>query len=470
MSLAGRRRPATPAADGATRHRRLARRRPCSLGHRSWLFSWPGSWRCRPSAASTSSTTPTAPPPSPAASGCDPVNATRGTGAFLAVPADIVEAAAARVQGPAVHRRTPTASASATGDGMVVVASGAGRYNPLFYAVVGTAALPFDGYAALYVMRIATALCCAALRRGSRRWSLLDLGAEPVAVPRPRRGLHPGALYSTAIVAPNGVEMMAALALWMSLIGLLRALPTHPAARHRCRGLGRRAGHAALARPAVVPAHRRRGARRGPVASQGRIRASSSRRPAVAGGRPAVRAGQRVAEHARGSSPCDALEARSSRGRSDTSLGSRLGVAADAAARLWMLQSIAAFPLATSHATPPSTPATWCLFADRRRPRPALRYARGRLAIALRHGASSLLSSRSSSTVHDLGQVSGSPGRAATALPRRHRDRAPRCLRAGPLAAPTCARSDAAGDCCCCSCVAQTVERRRTPCALEIVP
>ncbi len=105
-----------------------------------------------------------------------------------------------------------------------MVASGAGRYHPLFYAVIGTPALPFHGDTALYVMRAATALLAAAfvwlaIRAASTwartRWPYLGIvvACTPVVV------------YSSSIAAPNGVEMMAALALWMSLIGLLLAPP-----------------------------------------------------------------------------------------------------------------------------------------------------------------------------------------------------------------------------------------------------
>ena len=65
-------------------------------------------------------------------------------------------------------------------------------------------------------------------------------------------------IYSSTIAAPNGVEMMAALALWMSLIGLLLARPEHDPGTG---GLIAAVSGAALATlrplgPAVVPADR----------------------------------------------------------------------------------------------------------------------------------------------------------------------------------------------------------------------
>lgn len=148
----------------------------------------------------------------------EPSNATRETGAFVHVPVDIVEAA-----GPECRRFPYTTDLDCTprGDGEIVaVASGAGRYNPLFYFLVGSPALPFDGTAALYVMRGTTALLSllllgAALTVAHRRWSNswpmlgIALASTPVLV------------FSTVIVAPNGVELTSALAFWVALSALV---------------------------------------------------------------------------------------------------------------------------------------------------------------------------------------------------------------------------------------------------------
>jgi hypothetical protein len=147
--------------------------------------------------------------------------ATHGRGLLVEVPRSIVDAAY-----PACHNYnylshdncTPVRD---TGSGRVVVASSAATYNPLFYAVVGTVAKPFDGAAALYAMRIAAAVLCAlflalagwaADRWRSTSWPIVAmLGA-----------MTPVMLFSTSVAAPNGLEMCAALAIWMSLLGLSR--------------------------------------------------------------------------------------------------------------------------------------------------------------------------------------------------------------------------------------------------------
>src|SRR4029079_1236844 len=90
-----------------------------------------------------------------------PSETTRATGAWRQVPRDIV--AAARPECQARVYTTPS-DCVGTGQGdLVRIASGAGRYHPLYYAVVGTVAPPFEGTAALYVMRLATAALALAL-------------------------------------------------------------------------------------------------------------------------------------------------------------------------------------------------------------------------------------------------------------------------------------------------------------------
>lgn len=152
----------------------------------------------------------------------EPSEATAGTGAVLTVPEGLVTAAR-----PICHAKPYTTAedcepvSSPTPDGMADIGSSAGRYHPAFYWVVGSFAEPFEGYPALYAMRVATALLSAALLAlaagvlvlwARTRWMLagLLLSATPVV------------LYSTSIVSPNGVEICAAAVLWASALGLCR--------------------------------------------------------------------------------------------------------------------------------------------------------------------------------------------------------------------------------------------------------
>lgn len=150
----------------------------------------------------------------------DPANATRGTGAWLEVPRDIV--VAARPECERLPYTTDDDCVGTTKGDDVRIASGAGRYHPLFYALVGWPSLPLHGTSALYAMRAANILLCTAflflgllaLRRWARsRW--LFTGAVVACTPV--------VLYSTTVVAPNGLEMATAFAFWTSVLGLLRA-------------------------------------------------------------------------------------------------------------------------------------------------------------------------------------------------------------------------------------------------------
>lgn len=151
-----------------------------------------------------------------------PTNATRNTGAWLDVPGDL--AAAARDQCVDLpYTEAQDCYGTPHGDS-VRIASGAGRYHPLFYALVGTPALPFHGYTAMYVMRLATVLITwllfAAAVAVTRSWARTPWPTTALAV-----AATPVLIYSSSVVAPNGVEMAAGLALWTSLTGLLRGVP-----------------------------------------------------------------------------------------------------------------------------------------------------------------------------------------------------------------------------------------------------
>jgi hypothetical protein len=142
-----------------------------------------------------------------------PAEATRGTGAFVLVEPDIVAAAA-----PECLRRPYTVEADCRGTAAgnrVEIASGAGRYHPLFYAVVGAPTLVLEGEASLYAMRLVALLLCLGMAtvavRALRSW------ADPMVAVAVLCGLTPVVLYSMSLVAPNGLELMSGLALWASL-------------------------------------------------------------------------------------------------------------------------------------------------------------------------------------------------------------------------------------------------------------
>lgn len=144
----------------------------------------------------------------------------QGWGEYLYVPRDIVEAARPAC-GALIYTTPDNCVPGPARNGLVRIASQAASYNPAFYWVIGTAARPFHGVAALMAMRVATALisslliACAALVTASWArsvWPRLGLLA----------GLTPMLLYSTSVAAPNGPEMAAGALLWAALIGLAR--------------------------------------------------------------------------------------------------------------------------------------------------------------------------------------------------------------------------------------------------------
>ena len=156
-----------------------------------------------------------------------PGDATRGTGAELTVPAHIVEAT--KEECLRLPYTVPRDCLGVpVGDDEVRVPSGAGRYNPVYYAVVGIPSLWLDGAAAIYGMRVVSMVLCA---------SLLWLAFRAVRHLRPNRwlplamviGVSPTVAYGSIVIAPNAVEIMAGLLLWVSWSAILRGgIPQRP--------------------------------------------------------------------------------------------------------------------------------------------------------------------------------------------------------------------------------------------------
>jgi hypothetical protein len=116
------------------------------------------------------------------------------------------------------------------GSDRVTVLSTASRYQPLYYWAIGEFGGFSEGAGSLYLMRVATALACSAL---------LAITAWIVAISFssiwPRLGfvaaLTPVMVYSSVVVAPNAIEMYAAVGVWLTLLGVARA------SSHRVAGL-----------------------------------------------------------------------------------------------------------------------------------------------------------------------------------------------------------------------------------------
>lgn len=150
---------------------------------------------------------------------------TQAWGEFVLVPTDLVKAAQ-----PICEDLPYTTPHNCRGIGEVEagttrVASSAARYNPAFYTVVGSAALPFQGTSSVYAMRVAGLLMCAVLVALafaiSRNWSRSPWPGVALLC-----ALTPTATYTFSVAAPNGVEMAAGFLLWCTLLGLARHGPT----------------------------------------------------------------------------------------------------------------------------------------------------------------------------------------------------------------------------------------------------
>jgi hypothetical protein len=97
----------------------------------------------------------------------------------------------------------------------------AGKYNPLYYAVVGLPTLLPPGDGVLYLMRVVSAGLCA---------FLIALGLRAVAqTPAPAwvvlgiaGAVTPMVVFLSSTVNPAGVEIAAAIALWCQMLTLLR--------------------------------------------------------------------------------------------------------------------------------------------------------------------------------------------------------------------------------------------------------
>lgn len=144
-----------------------------------------------------------------------------GRGLLTDVPLSVARAANAQCEDLSYTGPDNCTPVEITASGHARIATAAGGYHPAFYWVIGIAAVPFDGAGALYAMRVAAALLCLvgiaaafwALRNGSwagGRWTTLAL----------LTALTPTLLYTTVIAAPNGIEIVAGLVLWTSLLGL----------------------------------------------------------------------------------------------------------------------------------------------------------------------------------------------------------------------------------------------------------
>jgi hypothetical protein len=146
-----------------------------------------------------------------------PAAAENGSGAFQTVPRGLVRKNCWRYDARKSAACAQPPSADRT---LVRVPTGAGRYNPVYYALVGGPVRLWPGWTGVLLARLISAALCAALLAGAfvsvMRWSRARLmGAGLLAATTPM------ALQMASAVNPSGLEICAGIALFASAIPLL---------------------------------------------------------------------------------------------------------------------------------------------------------------------------------------------------------------------------------------------------------
>jgi hypothetical protein len=148
-----------------------------------------------------------------------PVAAVRGGGAFQNVPKSLIR--------DNCWKHKPELSAACApepgGDETIVrIGSGAGRYHPLYYALVGGPLVLSPTWAGVLAARLISAALCAALLANAltdaMRWSRFRLMAVGVLAT-----VTPIAAHMGSAINPSGVEIAAGIAFFAAAIPLLYA-------------------------------------------------------------------------------------------------------------------------------------------------------------------------------------------------------------------------------------------------------
>ncbi|UZJ24572.1 DUF2142 domain-containing protein [Rhodococcus antarcticus] len=176
-----------------------------------------------------------------------PEAASSGTGGFVSVPQGLVDSAASITCLAFTPQANGSCVAIPTEDETIVrSANAAGRYNPVYYFVVGLPSLVTDLQHAPLAMRLASAALFAFF--ASWAVSALAQSARPgVAVGAGMLAFTPMAVFLGGVVNPNGLEIAASAALWANLGMFL-----HDGPRMTASARGRLLRRAALAASAMV--------------------------------------------------------------------------------------------------------------------------------------------------------------------------------------------------------------------------
>lgn len=107
----------------------------------------------------------------------------------------------------------PLSSAS----GSVVTTTYAGRYPPLYYAIVGWPSLIFSGKLALYLMRLASAAASAAFLAGALYCASRSTHTRGLVVGL-ALVLTPQVVFLAGVINPSGLEITSAICVWTAAL------------------------------------------------------------------------------------------------------------------------------------------------------------------------------------------------------------------------------------------------------------
>jgi hypothetical protein len=102
------------------------------------------------------------------------------------------------------------------------------NYTPVYYLATGWPSLFLSGDAAIYGMRVASAVITALMLAGAFTTSVRRRGAAAIGV---LAAATPVAIYFGSVVNPSGPEISSALLAWASFLSLVRAEPGAPGVR-----------------------------------------------------------------------------------------------------------------------------------------------------------------------------------------------------------------------------------------------
>ena len=148
-------------------------------------------------------------------------HAADGRGLVVEVPGRLVTAASAQCESLRYTGPDNCTAIESRPDGRVTIATAAGVYPPLYYALIGYPTEGFEGADRDYALRIVSALICG-VGVAVAAWALVVARAGPWARFGFVASITPVLVYTTVLPAPNSFEIVAGLCVWTGLLAVSR--------------------------------------------------------------------------------------------------------------------------------------------------------------------------------------------------------------------------------------------------------